>query len=127
VPLTPGFGPLLLSATAALAPESVDADVEAAMPRLSVLAIASQGYTIGSIYAAVAATLTPARVALAVSGASAVPLTEADFIPALAAQHKISQTDVNRYRKFADQAAGYTAARLPPVDAAGAKAAPKKK
>ena len=98
----------------------MEADVEAALPRLSVLAIASQGYTVGSIFSAVAATLTPARLDLAVGGAAPVPLLEVDFIPALAAEHKLTQTDATRLRKFLDLAAGHTAARSPPpVAAAG--------
>ena len=119
-PLARGFNALPLSDFAALATPSVEADVEAALPRLSVLAIASQGYTVGSIFSAVAATLTPARLDLAVGGAAPVPLLEVDFIPALAAEHKLTQTDATRLRKFLDLAAGHTAARSPPpVAAAG--------
>lgn len=121
-PLARGFNALPLSDAAALATPSIEVEIEAALPRLSVLAIASQGYTVGSIFSAVAATLTPARLDLAIGGPVPVPLLEVDFIPALAAEHKLSQVDVTRLRKFVDLAAGHTAARSPPpVAAAGGK------
>ena len=75
----------------------------------------------GSIRSSVAATLTPARLALALADDAPMLLTESDFMGALAAEPKTTQVNSTKYRKWLDTAAGYTSARAPPVNAVAAK------
>ena len=80
----------------------------------------------GAIRAAVAATLTPARVAEA-AAPGAPKITEADFIGALSQQMCVSGEDVAQMRDFQDIICKYDEARLMEDPAAAAAAAKTKK
>jgi len=83
------------------------------------LASISEGFTVGAIRAAVAATLTPSRVTPAALAAS--PLEEEEFLGALSAFPCVTDDAMEKFRDFQDLVCGYSAVRNPPEPAAPPK------
>jgi len=105
----------MLPAAAAVTSEAPAAVLDTV--NVSALASVSNGYTIGSIFKAVRATITPRRL----ERLEVRPLSETELLAALARCPRVYADEVERLREFSDVVTGLKERRVPPSDDAGGK------